>query len=119
MRKLLFVLILLPAFTIAQKNIVYHSLEVTYIGLNAADLVTTFNILESGGYEANPAMTKIVQNKPLAIGVKSLSTFVFLGGCRMIRKERPKLAMALLIIGNIGYTAVVYNNYQVSVRLKI
>lgn len=119
MKKLIIALFLVSFGCFGQKNLAYHSLEVMYIGLNVADLVTTYRLIDGGGYEANPLMSKIIDNKPLTIGIKTLSTLTYLGACHVIRKDKPKLAFALLILGNIGYSAVVYNNYQVSVRLKI
>lgn len=119
MRVLLFCLLLVSAPCLSQNKVLYHSLEVTYIGLNALDLVSTYKILEHGGYEMNPFMAKIIDNKPLTIGVKTLTTGVFLGACRIIRKDKPKLAFALLLAGNIGYAALVNHNYQVYVRIKI
>jgi hypothetical protein len=106
-----------PCFS--QSKVLYHSFEVTYIGLNALDLITTYKIIDNGGYEANPLMTSIIQNKPLAIGVKTISTTAFLGACRIIRRDRPKLAFALLLAGNLGYGALVSHNYQVYFRIKI
>lgn len=106
-----------PCFS--QGKVLYHSFEVTYIGLNAMDLVSTYKVLDAGGYEANPLMARVIENKPLAIGVKTLSTGVFLGACRIIRKEKPKLAFALLLAGNLGYGALVSHNYQVYFRIKI
>lgn len=119
MKTITALLLLVSSLTFSQNKIIYHSLEVTYVGLNALDLVTTYRVIDAGGYEANPLMTRIVDNKPMAIGVKAISTTVFLGTCRIIRKDRPKLAFVLLLAGNVGYGLVVNHNYQLSLTLKI
>lgn len=119
MKKIAILIFILPMVCNAQKNIAYHSLEVTYIGLNALDLVTTYQAIDRGAYEVNPVMSKILDNKPLVIGTKALFTTAFLGGCRAIRKDHRKAAFLLLLAGNISYGLIVNHNYQVSVRLKI
>jgi hypothetical protein len=117
MKKVIIFLLLISSVAYGQKNIVYHSLEVTYIGLQALDLHSTYKVLDAGGYETNPFMSKIIENKPLAIGVKVLSTGIFLGSCRVIRKDKPKIAFALLLAGNIGYGILVNHNFKLAVRL--
>lgn len=119
MKKLIILLIALPLFCGAQKNLAYHSLEVTYIGLNALDVFSTYKVIERGGYEANPVMAKFVHNKAAFIGIKTISTTAFLSACRIIKKDKPKLAFALLLAGNIGYGFLVNHNFQLSARLKI
>lgn len=116
---LVWVFMMVSALCLSQNKVLYHSLEVTYIGLNALDVVSTYKVIEYGGYEANPVMAKFVGNKAAFIGVKAVSTAVFLGACRIIKKDKPKLAFALLIAGNIGYGFLVNHNYQLSIRLKM
>lgn len=112
-------LILVVVSVTAQRKIVYNSLEVAYIGLNVLDVVSTYKIIDRGGYEANPLMAKFVDNKVAFIGVKAISTTAFLGACRIIKKDKPKLAFALLLAGNVGYGFLINHNYQVYLRLKI
>lgn len=119
MRGLLFSLLLVSAPCLSQNKVLYHSLEVTYIGLNALDVHSTYKVIEHGGYESNPFMAKFVDNKAAFIGVKALSTTAFLGACRIIKKDKPMIAFALLVAGNIGYGFLVNHNYQLSVKLKI
>lgn len=119
MKKLLFIICFLPALSFSQSKTVYHVFEGTYIALNALDVVSTYKVIENGGYEANPVMAKFVDDKAAFIGIKTLSTGVFLGACRIIRKDKPKLAFGLLLAGNIGYGFLVNHNFQLSMRLKI
>lgn len=116
---LVWVFMMVSALCFSQSKVLYHSFEATYIGLNALDVVSTYKIIDRGGYEANPVMAKFVDNKAAFIGVKAISTTAFLGACRIIRKDKPKLAFALLLAGNVGYGFLINHNYQVYVRLKI
>lgn len=119
MRILLFIVMIGLAPCLAQKRVIYHSLEVTYIGLNVLDVVSTYKVIENGGYEANPIMAKFVDNKAAFIGVKAISTTAFLGACRIIKKDKPKLAFVMLLAGNVGYGFLVNHNYQLSITLKM
>lgn len=96
----------------------YHALEASYIGLQAADVITTYKGIRLGAYEQNPAANYMLKHDLLIPG-KILASTAFLYSCRRIRKENPKLAMIYLIGGNLVYGAVVTRNYQICVRLKI
>lgn len=113
------ILIFVTCGLYGQKNIAYHSLEVSYIALNTADLITTYQLIEAGGYEANPLQAKVIHNKPLAIGIKTISTGLILGSCRIIRRDRPKVAFISLLALNIGYAFIVTHNYQLTIKLKM
>lgn len=102
----------------AQK-VLYHSLEVSYIGLNALDVITTSKILRADGTERNPLMISLVEHPVALVAFKTLCVGTFLGSCRIIRKEHPNTALAILIGGNLLYGAIVTHNYQVYLRLRL
>lgn len=106
----------------AQKKnrmMVYHALEVSYIGLNVADLVTTYKVIKLGGYETNPLMKPFIENKAEAIAYKTVATLGILALNRAIQKDHPKLALISLIGLNLGMGYVVHHNYQLTLTLKI
>lgn len=112
------VFLILMGQCVAQK-ILYHSLEITYIGLNAFDLITTNKILHADGTERNPFMASLVEHPIEMVAFKTLCVATFLGSCRIIHKEHPKGALAILIGGNLLYGAIVTHNYQIYLRLRL
>lgn len=120
MKRLLLILLLFPSLAFAQKrDFLYHSLEVTYVSLNALDLITTYKGLEYGARELNPVIGRIIENKPLAITYKAASVVLFLGITRKIRIDHPKLAFITLIAANAGYAYLVNRNYQICLSLRL
>jgi hypothetical protein len=121
-RKLILILglIALAACSYAQTKIAptYKALEVTYIALNYADLHLTYNGLAHGAYEANPA-ARWLHQKNLLIPGKILVTGGTLWMFRRMYIDNPRVAYIYLIAANLLYSAVVVNNYVVTVRLKI
>ncbi len=103
----------------AQSSRLYHTLEVSYIGLNTLDVITTCKAINSGGYETNPLMKEITSSVPLFITTKVAATALELHLLRTIRKENPKLAFILLSGMNVGMSYVVYHNYQVTLNLRL
>lgn len=102
----------------AQRKLVYHSLEASYIGLNAMDLVTTYKVLHQGGVELNPIMKPFINHPQQAIAVKSIYCFTFLALNRMVAKDHPKIAMISLLSLNLGMGYVVNRNYQIYLRIR-
>lgn len=97
----------------------YHSLEASYIVLNAADLVTTYKVIKYGGREVNPTMKPFIDNKFEAIAFKTVATLGILALNRQIKKDHPKLALWSLVALNVGMGYVVQHNYTLTVSLKI
>jgi hypothetical protein len=120
-RKLIFTLALLAIVYqthAQQRKPIYTALEINYLALQTADAITTHQALKLGGTEVNPAARWMIDNRILIPG-KIVTSGVFLYSCRRIHRDNPKLATAYLIAGNLVYGAVVYNNYQVCLKLKI
>jgi hypothetical protein len=117
MKTIVLILILSPLCAIAQDttktDYVYHSLEGSYIALNAIDVMLTYKGIEKGAIELNPLLSKIINNKPLFIGIKATLTFGVLWYIRRLKKDNNKLGYGLLIAANVLYCAVVANNYSV------
>lgn len=116
-------LIIISAFVFSTCNAqprkpIYTVLESNYIALQAADVVLTHKGVSLGGHEVNPIARWQIDNRILIPG-KIVGTGVFLYTCRRIHRENPRLATAYLIAGNLVYGAVVYNNYQVCLKLRI
>lgn len=102
-----------------RNKVLYHSLEGSYVILNAADLITTYQIIDLGGYEVNPILKPFIHSKPTMIAVKSIVTFGSLLYLRHLRKEYQTAALITLAVLNVGMGFVVYHNYQVCISLKI
>lgn len=117
----LFLLLAIPLLTNGQRQgrIAYHSLEASYIGLNALDLLTTYKALGAGGREANPVMAIFIKNQAQAIAFKSVTTLGALALLRYCRKDHPKGALVSLIVLNVGMGYLVNHNYQLYLRIKI
>lgn len=97
---------------------IYTALEISYVSMQVADVITTNYGIKHGAYEANPTARFLIDNRILIPG-KIVASTAFLYTCRRIYKDDPRLATAYLIAGNLIYGAVVYNNYQVCLKLKI
>ena len=98
---------------------VYHGLEVSYIALNAADLALTYGALNSGAKEGNPIMKNVMHNKALTALIKTGATGFVLYAGRKIKEENSTAAYAFLTAINLIYVGVVYNNYQVNLKLDL
>lgn len=100
-------------------NVLYHGLEASYVVLNAADVITTFQIIDLGGEELNPILKPFIHSKPTIILVKSIVTFGSLLYLRHLRKEYQTASLITLAVLNVGIGIVVYHNYQVYLSLRI
>lgn len=96
----------------------YRALEINYIILNAADLVTTFHGLDNGAQETNPIARAIVGNKPVAVAAKAGFTIGALWALRQAWKHDRRAASITLIALNVVYGAVVTNNIRVSIQVS-
>ncbi len=96
----------------------YRGLEINYIVLNAADLVTTFHGLDNGAQETNPIARTFVSNKPLAVAAKTGLTIGALWALRQAWKHDRRAASITLIALNVVYGAVVTNNIRVSLQVS-
>jgi hypothetical protein len=102
----------------AQRKPIYTAMEITHIGLQTADVYLTYKGLKAGAYEVNPAAAWLI-DRNLLIPAKVVGTTAFLYTCRRLHSHDQRLATWYLIGGNLLYSAVVFNNYQVTLRMKI
>jgi hypothetical protein len=98
----------------------YRIAELSLITLNVVDVYTTYKIINKGGYEMNP----ILGGSTNSMGRIILTKAAFIGGVlyfnkHVIHKDNPKLALANLILLNIGYSFAVKHNIEISLSFKI
>lgn len=96
----------------------YTGLEVSYVSLNIADLITSYYSLAIGAKEANPIANLYIKNKPLSFIVKGSVTVGVLYSLRQVKKENKKIAYLTLGALNTLYAFVVNNNVGVYLELK-
>ena len=97
-------------------NTAYTGLEISYVALNTVDAISTIQGLKLGAREANPLFNNV--SNEVLIASKVVGTGLFLGINRVLRKDNPKAAMTMLIIGNVLYSAVVTNNVSIVIKLN-
>lgn len=115
----LVIVLLISSYCHAQpRKPIYTALEISYVSMQVADVITTQYGIKHGAYEVNPTARFLIDNRILIPG-KIVASTAFLYTCRRIHKDDPRLATAYLIAGNLIYGAVVYNNYQVCLKLKL
>ena len=103
---------------------VYHGLEASYIALNVADYFLTYRALDKKSdkwqvQEVHPIMKNFIHNKALTALIKTGATGFVLYANRKLKKENSTAAYALLTAMNLIYAGIVYNNYQVNVKLDL
>lgn len=96
----------------------YHLMELSYLTLNAIDLVTTFHSLDKGAKELNPIARIFIENKPLAIALKGGLSLTVLYSLRKVKKQNKTAAYLTLGILNGFYSYVATNNIIVSFQLS-
>lgn len=97
------------------KDWLYTGLEMNYIVLNAADLLTSFYSIDRGAKEGNPVARLFIENKPVAVAVKGGLTVGVLAALRYVKGENKKAAYLALGMLNAMYAVVVTNNIRVAV----
>ena len=95
----------------------YFGLEVNYVLLNTADLITTFYGLDKGAAEANPVAKNIVRNKPLMILVKGGATGAVLFTLAKVKARNKPAAYLTLGVLNVVYGLVLKNNIGIVLQL--
>ncbi|HEX9653079.1 MAG TPA: DUF5658 family protein, partial [bacterium] len=74
----------------------YTGLEINYIVLNAADLITTFYGLDKGAREGNPVARLVIHNRPVAVMFKGgMTAGVLWGLAHVKRQNRPAAYITL------------------------
>ncbi len=96
----------------------YHLMELSYLTLNAIDLVTTFHSLDNGAKELNPIARTFIKNRPLAIALKGGLSLTVLYGLRKVKTQNKTAAYFTLGLLNGFYSYVATNNIIVSFQVS-
>jgi hypothetical protein len=86
----------------------YTSLAV----LQGLDIHSTSRGLASGGYEANPVMEPIVDNRTAFVVLKTVTTAGVILASEKLWKKNRRAAVVMTALTNIGLFMVVANNYR-------
>ncbi len=118
MKKIIYLMLVLSSirFLNAQEKTLkrdwfYHSMEATFISVQALDAISTIKGISKGAKEINPLAKPFVKNPVLFSIVKGVSTVVILVAFRDI--HNIKLKRWLLIGTNVIIGSVVYNNFRI------
>jgi hypothetical protein len=88
-------------------------LQVSFVGLQAADLHSTFRAVDNGtSTEVNPLMV----NRGSAVALKACVSVAMWAATYEWAKKHPKAARITLAAMNGAYAALVVNNYRVGSR---
>jgi len=94
----------------ARSAISLRLLQVSFVGLQAADLHSSFRAVDSGTCaEANPLMT----NRASALVLKAGVSVAVLAATRKWATKHPKAARITLAALDGAYAAIVVNNYRI------
>ena len=88
-------------------------LQVSFVGLQVADLHSTFRAVDNGtSAEANPLMT----NRASAVVLKAGVSVAVLAATQKWAKKHPRAAQITLAALDGAYAAIVVNNYRIGSR---
>jgi hypothetical protein len=92
---------------------------ITFVLLNIIDVVLTNKILSRGGVECNPAMQWFMSKVGDKWGYYKMVfiLIICLSGVYYIHSDYPKITVTLLVIINVGYFGVVWNNWKESKKV--
>ena len=94
----------------APSAISLRMLQVSFVGLQVADLHSTFRAVDNGtSAEANPLMTNRASALVLKVGV----SVAVLAATHKWAKKHPKAARITLAALDGAYAAIVVNNYRI------
>jgi hypothetical protein len=89
-------------------------LYISFAGLNALDVDSTYRALGGNGEEANPVTASLVHSPAALIAVKAGTTAAAIVATERLRRNRPKTAMLLMIGLNSAMAAIVAHNYAIA-----
>lgn len=118
--KIIFTLSILCLFLSAslqaseKPNWFYHNMQVVFVGVQVADVVYTYRALESGaGEEGNPIARFYINNKATTIAIKAAGSYLILSMLRKIHKRSRTVATISLIVLNVAFGYVAYQNSRI------
>ena len=90
------------------------AMYVSYVALQASDIVTTTIGLRGNAREANPFLREIAGSPAALIGVKAATTVATIVALENLRERHPVVAGVTLIAMNAALAAVTINNVAVA-----
>ncbi len=84
----------------------------------ALDVHSTFRVLDRGGYEGNPLLAGITENRPAFIATKAAIAAGSIYAASRIGRHNKVAAAAALIGINAAYAVVVSHNYALARGLR-
>ena len=95
-------------------------LSILFIILNIIDVILTNKILLKGGLELNPIIKWLMSKVGDRWGYYKIFfiTILCLSGVYYIHSDFSKLTIIILIIINIGYSYIIWNNWKESRKGK-
>jgi hypothetical protein len=110
MKRLLIALLILVS-PLAGGDWLYRGLEYSFVGVQAADVYTTFRAIGSGaGQEGNPLAKWFIGSKPATITIKAAGTYAILLALRGMKKRNRVVATVFLVALNVAFGCVAYKN---------
>ena len=91
---------------------------VSFAGLNALDVDSTYRVLSGGGREANPLVGGVVGSPAAMIALKAGTTAAAIAASERLRRRHPKAAAILMTAFNSAMAAIVAHNYAVAARTR-
>jgi hypothetical protein len=91
-------------------------LYVSFAGLNALDVESTYRVLGDGGAEANPVAARLVHSPAALIAFKAGSAAAAIAVTERLRRRNPKTAVVLMVTFNSMMATIVAHNYAVATR---
>jgi Domain of unknown function (DUF5658) len=88
-------------------------LYVSFVSLQALDVISTRHALAWGGREANPALRSFAHSTTALVAMKAGSTVAIIYFTERLRKRHPVAAVLLMVGLNAGYAGVAAHNYSV------
>ena len=89
-------------------------LYVSFAGLNALDIDSTYRALGRNGEEANPIAASLVHSPAALIALKAGTAAAAIAATERLRRHRPRTAMVLMIGLNSAMATIVAHNYAVA-----
>ena len=91
-------------------------LYVSFAGLNALDVESTYRVLGEGGAEGNPVAARLVHSPAALIAFKAGTAAAAIAVTERLRRHNPKTAVVLMVTFNSVMATIVAHNYAVAAR---
>jgi len=91
-------------------------LYVSFATLQALDLVSTNQVLKSGGSEANPLVAGAWHVPGSVVAMKAATTAGLIIATEHLRKQNPKVALIVMVAANSAMAMIVAHNFAIAGR---